>query len=1172
MDLYEKLARVTTALNPHQERLLEKLRASGGVLAAWQTGGGKCVRAGTTVLTDQGVLPIERLFPEPYAGGEETLPAGSLRVPVLSDGKTRWVRLRGLYRQTLSPEESTLRIETRRGHSLRCTRAHPLYVVREGALTWVRADEVKVGDWVAMAKSLPEGHNPVGVDDDTAILLTWQITEGWEHTQEASTVITQADQTVLQALQERFKRLHPASTSGHVRSTQGQAAELHIWCGDWRKRLRNLGYRWGRKSANKAFPATFVHLPQETLRALLRAVFDAEGSRGDHNVELTTASYTLAQQICYMLLRFGIRTSLHEKWGRATNGTRAEKTCYWRLTISGEDLKVFDTQIEFGYPYKQTRKGAETRANPNMGVPCAWLQHRCDVLGLPRMAAGFPSAAPRTSCSNKTGQLIVQRLYWLASAEGQAYYRNAAKRLNGPMRDAATRTASVLATRQEELCLAAKQLSMLLTYPLRYEPVTSITPDENGGVVYDLIVDADNYDARSYVGGTGGFILHNTLGAINAAEELDEPTEYVVPAPLQANMVKEYFKHTRHAPGPDVRIRSYEKAVKDQAEGLHPLDTSGLVVFDEAQRGRNPGTGPEKLLREAMHAKHRLLLSASPTYNQPENLAPLLNAAAGRKVLPDDPAIFRAAFVGQKVDQPSLWLQAKGKLLGHEIRSDPYPALINRERLVQAAKGYVDVFRGSTEGYPEKLEEDHFVEMSPKQMELYDFAAGKMPWYLRAKIRSGLPLTKQESSELNAFQGALRQVSNTPRGFDQSITDEDEHEHSPKINKVIEHLTEARANDPNHRGIIYSNYLDSGVFPLSRALNKAGIAHHIFTGAVPTQRRAEMVKDYNEGRVPVLLLSGAGSEGLDLKGTKTIQLLEPHWNPERTKQVEGRGIRYLSHAHLPEAERKVRVMRYHSTLPKSVGDRAGWFLGKDPPKSIDEYLKHMSKEKGRLGDEIADALQEASDAGPLKRANVKMAAQDVGLPDAVVDQIVARMGDTQRERIKKKNVLTYTHPSGVVLHSPYQADFIARNVREKFEGNADQFADQLRDDLLNMGYASLGQVEKKNEQKRLENARKGMGYGGLIGAVLGTPLSIMAVDYTVRSPKWYVKAPAALFAATHALGPIPEMVAGGTAGWHIGKYLTRPLGVKDLEGTNTHPLLMPPKEIKQKVKLEVKDK
>ena len=451
-----------------------------------------------------------------------------------------------------------------------------------------------------------------------------------------------------------------------------------------------------------------------------------------------------------------------------------------------------------------------------------------------------------------------------------------------------------------------------------------------------------------------------TLGSIAAKDHFGVPAEVVVPAPLQENYRKELHKHLGEVPD-DVHIQSYERA----ARSGH-LDTSGLVVFDEAHRGRNPGTGPAKLMREARQAKLRLLLSGTTTYNQPWDVAPLVNTAAGREVLPEDPRQFAGKFIGTKKPEIGLMDRLKGTLLGHDLDAPGTPTLINRDEFVRAARGYVDVHRGPSEGFPERIPRERHVEMSPEQEKLYRFHEGSMPWYLRLKVQSGLPLSKQESKELNAFEGALRQTSNTPRAYTPSMTDEEELKASPKLRAIVDDLKAARATNPQHRAVIYSNYLESGLNPVSRALNASGIPHNLFTGAVSNGTRAQMVRDYNEGKTPVMLLSGAGAEGLDLKGTRDIMVTEPHWNASRSQQVEGRGIRYRSHDHLPEADRNVRVTRYYSDLPTGVLDRIGRVLGAKPKQSIEQYLQMMSDEKARLSGEVGDAMQEASDYGPLR--------------------------------------------------------------------------------------------------------------------------------------------------------------------------------------------------------------
>lgn len=457
---------------------------------------------------------------------------------------------------------------------------------------------------------------------------------------------------------------------------------------------------------------------------------------------------------------------------------------------------------------------------------------------------------------------------------------------------------------------------------------------------------------------SGGVLAAHRLGSgktytsILASRALGLPIDAVVPASLVANYEKELEKHLGEVPE-DTRIRSYQKATSDP--GLNP---GALAVLDEAHRVRNAGTAVEReVARRAAEAKARLLLTATPVFNQPEDVASLLNTAAGKEIVPRDPAKFRAQYIGERTIDPGWWARLRG------VKPATVPTLRNRRQLVDAIKGYVDVHHGSDDGFPSRIDEEHDVEMSPKQRQLYRFHEGKIPWPISYKIRRNLPLSKSESTALNAFQGALRQVSNTPRPYDAGMRDEEEGEHTPKLQRIVEHLRAMREQDPNHRGVVYSNYLGGGLMPLSRQLDRHKIPHAMFHGGLAKSEKARLVNEYNAGKLPVLLLSSSGTEGLDLKGTKSIQVTEPHWNDAKIDQVIGRGIRYQSHAHLPENERKVRVMRYYSTLPKPL-------FGKGD-SGIERYMQSAAREKGRLGEEIMGALQEASDAGPLQKTAAK---------------------------------------------------------------------------------------------------------------------------------------------------------------------------------------------------------
>ena len=137
-------------------------------------------------------------------------------------------------------------------------------------------------------------------------------------------------------------------------------------------------------------------------------------------------------------------------------------------------------------------------------------------------------------------------------------------------------------------------------------------------------------------------------------------------------------------------------------------------------------------------------------------------------------------------------------------------------------------------------------------------------------------------------------------------------------------------------------------------LDEAGVTAEKFHGGLTKRQKDELVRRYNEGEVNTLLLSSSGSEGLDLKGTKLMQVLEPHFNKSKIDQVVARGDRYMSHTHLPEDERKLLVEYYQSTMPQGMISR---ILGRKKDKAVDEYLHNLSEEKDRLNKEIIGLMR-----------------------------------------------------------------------------------------------------------------------------------------------------------------------------------------------------------------------
>lgn len=429
-----------------------------------------------------------------------------------------------------------------------------------------------------------------------------------------------------------------------------------------------------------------------------------------------------------------------------------------------------------------------------------------------------------------------------------------------------------------------------------------------------------------------------TLTSIAAQDELGMQSDVVVPAALRANYKKELKKHRQG--GPKANIQSMQNmAVKGKTPD------SDMLIVDEAHRLRDAGSKGYQTISKTK-AKKRLLLTGSPFYNHPVDVAPLVDLASGQKLLPTDKKEFENRYVKDKKISPGIMARLRGVKPGIEKHLNPK----RQEELGGILKKWVDYYEGTPENFPEVTRENIDVPMTKDQLKYYDTLMGQAPYWVRAKVRRGLPPTKSEAQRLNSFLGGVRQISNTTAPFQTRGRPED-----PKIQRAVQELQKELDSNPRSKAVVYSNFLQAGIDPYKASLDAKKIPYGEFTGKMPKGKRDELVRQYNEGKIRALLLSSAGGEGLDLKGTRLMQVLEPHWNDEKLRQVEGRGIRYKSHADLPEEERKVKVQRFQSTrIPSGVLETLRL---RKPGMGVDEYLSRMSENKSRLNNEFRELLR-----------------------------------------------------------------------------------------------------------------------------------------------------------------------------------------------------------------------
>jgi hypothetical protein len=121
--------------------------------------------------------------------------------------------------------------------------------------------------------------------------------------------------------------------------------------------------------------------------------------------------------------------------------------------------------------------------------------------------------------------------------------------------------------------------------------------------------------------------------------------------------------------------------------------------------------------------------------------------------------------------------------------------------------------------------------------------------------------------------------------------------------------------------------------------------------------------------IKVLMITASGAEGISLKNTRYVHIVEPYWHPVRIEQVIGRARRICSHQDLPPNLRTVQVFLYLMTFTedqisddKSVQLRLkdGSKFDDSIPVSSDEALYEISTIKETISKQLLKAITESS--------------------------------------------------------------------------------------------------------------------------------------------------------------------------------------------------------------------
>ncbi|MEU6716499.1 DEAD/DEAH box helicase [Nonomuraea sp. NPDC046802] len=353
------------------------------------------------------------------------------------------------------------------------------------------------------------------------------------------------------------------------------------------------------------------------------------------------------------------------------------------------------------------------------------------------------------------------------------------------------------------------------------------------------------------------------------------PTLVVCPASLLGNWEREI---ARFAPGVPVRryhgaqralegegaqegfvLTTYQTMRLDAARlATHPW---GLLVADEAQHVKNPASGTAKALRE-IPATARVALTGTPVENNLSELWAILDWATPGLLGPL--TRFRARWAKPVESGDGDAAERLSRLVG--------PFLLRRKKSDP----------GIAPELPPKTETDRPVALTTEQAGLYEAVVRE----IMAQIAESTGMARR--GLIVKLLTALKQICNHPAHY--------LHEsgarlpgRSGKLELLDELLDTIVAEDG--AVLVFTQYVAMARL-LQQHLTSRGVATRLLHGGTPIARREEMIQSFQDGQIPVFLLSlKAAGTGLNLTRADHVIHYDRWWNPAVEDQATDRAYR-----------------------------------------------------------------------------------------------------------------------------------------------------------------------------------------------------------------------------------------------------------------------------------------
>ena len=304
--------------------------------------------------------------------------------------------------------------------------------------------------------------------------------------------------------------------------------------------------------------------------------------------------------------------------------------------------------------------------------------------------------------------------------------------------------------------------------------------------------------------------------------------------------------------------------------------------------------------------------------------------------------------------------------------------------------------------------------------------------------------------------------------------------YSSKMKNICQHILSSTGIV-----LIYSQYIDGGIVPMALALEELGLvrygkdAKNLFLNAPTepldfrTMKPREDKKDkgfkpvryamitgdtrispnndfevkgltdetnMDGSKIKVVLISRAGSEGIDLKCIRQVHILDPWYNMNRIEQIIGRAVRNSSHKALPFEERNVEIFLY------------GTILENNEEESADLYVYRIAETKAVQIGRVSRVLKETSVDCILNHDQSNFTKEN----------IQAKLGKTYKQILSDGQVI----PDFMVGDEPYSAELdYMKDGNYKCQPDKEITDEDLKENTYNEAFITM------NSDKLLKKIR-----------------------------------------------------------------------------------------------------